>query len=470
MKKTKIICTIGPASQSPEKIRELMAAGMNVARFNFSHGSYEEQAAKYKAVVEAREEMELPIATLQDTKGPEIRLRDFKNGKEELKAGQEFILTTEEIEGTSEKASITYKGLVHDVKAGFSILIDDGLIELKVQKITDTDIICHVINGGFVSDKKGINVPEANLSMPFISEADHNDILFGIKMGFDFLAASFVRCKEDVLEIREILKEHDSKMKIIAKIENLQGIRNLDEILEVSDGIMVARGDMGVEVPMEEVPIIQKMIIKKAVAKGKHVITATQMLESMTKNPRPTRAETTDVANAIYDGTTAIMLSGESASGLYPVEAVKTMSKIAERTERDVDYVARFKRAGIDQDVNITTAISHATCETAIELKAAAIISVTMSGFTAKMITKYKPNCEIISCTMDPMVCRQSNLLWGVNPILIQKKDTADDLFQEALNASERAGLIKRGDTVVLTAGVPLGISGKTNMIRVVEV
>ena len=470
MRNTKIICTIGPASQSPEKIRELMKAGMNVARFNFSHGSYEEQAGKFKTVIEAREELGLPIATLQDTKGPEIRLRDFENGKEELKPGQTFILTTQEIMGTNEKASISYKGLVNDVKEGISILIDDGLIEMKVEKVTDTDIVCRVVNGGFVSNKKGINVPEAHLSMPYISEVDHNDILFGIKTGFDFLAASFVRCKEDILEIRKILNENNGKMKIIAKIENLEGIKNLDEILEVSDGIMVARGDMGVEVPMEEVPVIQKMMIKKAVAKGKHVITATQMLESMTKNPRPTRAETTDVANAIYDGTTAIMLSGESASGQYPIEAVTTMSRIAERTEQDIDYAARLKRLQMQADIDVTTAISHATCNTAVDLKASAIITVTMSGFTASMIARYKPNCPIIACTVNPEVCRQTNLLWGVNPILIDKSNTADELFTNALNKVEEAGYIKKGDIVVLTAGVPLGISGKTNMIRVVEV
>lgn len=470
MRNTKIICTIGPASQSPEKIRELMKAGMNVARFNFSHGSYEEQEKKFRTVVEAREELGLPIATLQDTKGPEIRLRDFANGKEELKAGQKFTLTTEDVMGTDQKASISYAGLVNDVKKGYAILIDDGLIEMKVDKVTETEIICRVINGGFVSNKKGINVPQAHLSMPYISEVDRNDILFGIKMGFDFLAASFVRCKEDILEIRKILESNNSRTKVIAKIESVEGINNLDEILEVSDGIMVARGDMGVEVPMEEVPIIQKMMIKKAVAQGKHVITATQMLESMTKNPRPTRAETTDVANAIYDGTTAIMLSGESASGLYPIEAVRTMSRIAERTEQDIDYMGRLRKVCCLEGADITTAISHATCTTADDLKASAIITVTMSGFTAGMISRYKPNCKIIACSVNPVVCRQTNLLWGVHPLLIEENDTAGELFNSAVRAVENAGLIKKGEIVVLTAGVPLGISGKTNMIRVVEV
>lgn len=470
MRKTKIICTIGPASQSPEKIREMILAGMNVCRCNFSHGSYEEQKAKLINVVTISEELGIPVATLLDTKGPEIRLRNFAQGKVELETGQKFILTTREVEGTKEIVSVTYKEIVKDVKRGSCILLDDGLIELAVEEVTDTDLICRVINAGPISNKKGVNLPGANLSMPFISEQDRSDILFGAEVGFDFIAASFVRCKEDILEVRKLLEEKKSPIKIIAKIENMQGIHNLDEILEVADGIMVARGDMGVEVPMEEVPVIQKMMIKKAVAAGKHVITATQMLESMTKNPRPTRAETTDVANAIYDGTTAIMLSGETASGKYPVEALKTMSKIAERTEKAIHYNERMKKQQSRIDQDITTAISHATCTTAANLKAAAIITVTMSGFTANMISRYKPECPIIACSVNPRVCRQSSLLWGVTPLLIEKKDTTEDLFKEAVWASEKAGLINKGDTVILTAGVPLGISGNTNMIRVIEV
>ena len=469
MKNTKIICTIGPASQKPDVIRELIRSGMNVARLNFSHGSYEEQGNKFQMIREAAEELKVPIAILQDTKGPEIRLRDFANGKEELQAGQTFTLTTEEIAGTNEKVSITYKNLPKDVEEGMAILLDDGLIELKVEAVTDTDIVCTVINGGFVSNKKGVNVPGAELSMPFISDVDREDILFGIKMGFDFLACSFVRSKADILEVRKLLDEHGAKTKVIAKIENMQGIRNLSEILEVSDGIMVARGDMGVEIPMEEVPVIQKKMIKKAIACGKQVITATQMLESMTKNPRPTRAEATDVANAIYDGTTAIMLSGETANGQYPVEAVQTMTKIAQRTELDIDYINRFNRTEL-HGKDITNAISHATCTTAVDLKASAIITVTMSGFTAEMIARFKPNCPIIACSMDEGVCRQANMLWGVRPIHIDKKDTAEDLFAEAVRRAEEVGYVKKGDTVVITAGVPLGISGKTNMIRVVEV
>lgn len=338
MRKTKIICTIGPASESEEKLRELMLAGMNVARFNFSHGTHKEQLAKYNRVLKVREELQLPVATLLDTKGPEIRLRDFEGGKVELKAGQKFVLTTDEIMGTAERATISYKNLKNDIEVGMTILIDDGLIEMVVEEITGNDIVCKVINGGFVSNHKGVNVPGAILSMPYISDVDRDDIIFGIEHGFDFIAASFARTKEDILQVREILKEYNSPMQIIAKIENMQGIDNLKEIIDVSDGIMVARGDMGVEVAMEEVPVLQKKMIKMAVEQGKHVITATQMLESMIKNPRPTRAEATDIANAIYDGTTAIMLSGESAAGLYPVEAVKTMARIAERTEQDINY------------------------------------------------------------------------------------------------------------------------------------
>ena len=345
MRKTKIICTIGPASESPEKLEELMKAGMNVARFNFSHGDHAEQKRRFENVISIGKKLNLPVATLLDTKGPEIRLKEFANGKEELVKGQVFTLTTKDVLGDSNICSITYKGLVNDVEVGGRILIDDGLIEMKVLRITDTDIECEVINGGKVSNKKGVNVPGANLSMPFISEVDRNDIIFGAKTGFDILACSFVRRASDIVEVRKLVEENGGNMTIIAKIENKEGIDNLEEIMAVADGVMVARGDMGVEIPFEEVPVLQKRMIKLAEANGKHVITATQMLESMINNPRPTRAETTDVANAIYDGTTAIMLSGETAAGKYPIEAVKTMAKIAERTEQDIDY--RIGAAGI---------------------------------------------------------------------------------------------------------------------------
>jgi len=470
MRKTKIICTIGPASEEEEKLRKLMLAGMNVARLNFSHGTHEEQKKKFDTICKIRAELGLPIATLLDTKGPEIRLRNFENGKVELIAGQTFTLTTEEVIGTVERAAISYKNLKDDIAVGSAVLIDDGLIEMKVEEITETDIVCRVINGGFVSDHKGVNVPGAVLSMPYISEIDRADIEFGADIGFDFLAASFVRTKEDILEVRKILDIKGSDMKVIAKIENMQGIENVEEILEAADGIMVARGDMGVEIPLAEVPVLQKRLIKLANAKGKHVITATQMLESMIKNPRPTRAEATDIANAIFDGTTAIMLSGETASGAYPVEAVMTMAKIAEAAEIAIDNRGRMDKMGHPEIPDVTQSISHATCSIAMDLNAAAIITVTISGFTAGMVANYKPDCRIIAGTISEKVARQMNLLWGVTPIHLEEAQSENELFRNALAASKKAGYINKGDIVVVTAGLPLGMSGTTNMIRVVEV
>ncbi len=475
MRKTKIICTIGPASESEECLRKLILAGMDVARFNFSHGTHEEQREKFQRVLKVREELGLPVATLLDTKGPEIRLRDFEGGRVELKAGQTFVMTTEEILGTAQRASISYKNLKNDVDAGTTILIDDGLIEMTVEEVRGEEILCKVVNGGFVSNHKGVNVPGAVLSMPYISEADREDILFGIEMGYDFLAVSFVRCRDDILQVRRLLQEHGSDMKIIAKIENMQGIQNLEEILEASDGIMVARGDMGVEIPLEEVPVLQKKMIKLANARGKHVITATQMLESMIRNPRPTRAEATDIANAIYDGTTAIMLSGESAAGLYPVESVKTMARIAESAEEDIDYRGRMSRMyaqsnNMQKKNDTTAAIAYAACSTAMDLGAAAIITVTMSGFTAEAIARYKPACPVIGCTVNPRVCKQLNLLWGVSPLMLQQESSAEALFESAIEEAKKAGYVGAGDTVVVTAGVPLGVAGNTNMIKVVEV
>ena len=470
MRKTKIVCTIGPACESEERLRELMLAGMNVARFNFSHGTHEEQKEKFQRVQKVREELGLPVATMLDTKGPEIRLRDFEGGRVELVSGQQFILTTEEIMGTAEKASISYKNLKNDIAEGTTILIDDGLIEMTAEKIQGEEIVCRVVNGGFVSNHKGVNVPGAILSMPYISQVDMEDILFGIDMGYELIAASFARSREDIEQLRRILTDHGSKMKIIAKIENMQGIQNMEEILQVSDGVMVARGDMGVEIPLEEVPVLQKKMIKMANAYGKHVITATQMLESMIKNPRPTRAEATDIANAIYDGTTAIMLSGESAAGKYPVEAVKTMGKIAECAERYIDYRARMRKCGGEGTSDITTAIAYATCTAAMDLNAAAIITVTMSGFTAEAISRFKPQCPIIGCAIDERVCRQLNLLWGVSPLRIKEESTSEELFANAVAEAKKAGYVKKGDKVVITAGVPLGIAGTTNMIHVLEV
>ncbi len=469
MRNTKIICTIGPASDNEKTLKELMLAGMNVARFNFSHDNHQLQKEKLERVVKVREELELPVATLLDTKGPEIRLKEFATGKVELKEGQQFIITMDDVMGDETKVSVTYKNLNKDVKPGAKIMIDDGLIELKVNEVNGPEIVCTVLNGGFVSNKKGLNIPGSVLTMPYISETDRADILFGAREGFDFIAASFARTKEDILEIRALLDSENSRAKIIAKIENMQGIQNLDEILEVSDGIMVARGDMGVEIPMEEVPILQKKMIQKANECGKHVITATQMLESMIKNPRPTRAEATDIANAIYDGTTAIMLSGETANGKYPVEALKTMVRIAEYTEQNIDYRARMKKVAFDSD-DITAAIAHASCDAALDLKAKAVVTVTMSGYTGEALAKYKPGCPIIVCATSEAVCRQANLLWGVQTLHLDAKESSEELFAAAIEEVKNAGYAAKGDIVVITAGVPLGIAGKTNMMRVVEV
>lgn len=468
MRKTKIICTLGPSTDDDDILRKLMIEGMNVARFNFSHGDHAQHKRNMERIMKFRTELNLPVATLLDTKGPEIRVKDFKNGKIELKPGQTFTFTTDEVEGDEKMVSITYKNLVNDVKPGNTILIDDGLIEMTVEQVSENKIVCRVVNGGPVSNRKGVNVPRVNLSMPYISEQDRADIIFGIENDFDFIAASFVRTADDVLEIRKILDEHGcDNINIISKIENMQGVENIDEIIRVSDGIMVARGDMGVEIPLEDVPVIQKMIIKKVYNADKQVVTATQMLDSMIKNPRPTRAEATDVANAIYDGTSAIMLSGETAAGKYPVEALHTMIKIAERAEEDIDYTKRFYERGNIQNPDITSAISHATCTTAIDLGAAAIVTVTKSGKTARMISKYRPKCPIIGCSPVAKVCRQLNLSWGVQPLLIAEENNTDDLFEHSVEAAKRNHYIKDGEIVVITAGVPLGVAGTTNLIKV---
>ena len=468
MRKTKIICTLGPSSESEETLRRLMIEGMDVARFNFSHGTHEEQLEKFNRVKRIREELGLPVAALLDTKGPEIRLKTFENDKAELKQGSRFTLTTREVLGNASIVSITYKDLPKDVKPGGRILLDDGLIELLIDDVDDTEIHCTVANSGVISNRKGVNVPDTNLSMPFISQKDYDDICFGIEHGFDFIAASFTRTAEDILQIRKILEEKNcNNISIIAKIENMQGVQNINDIIRVSDGIMVARGDMGVEIPLEEVPVLQKKIIRKVYQAGKQVITATQMLDSMMKNPRPTRAEATDVANAIYDGTSAIMLSGETAAGAYPVEALQTMVKIAERTEIDINYRRRFEEKGTGVITDVTNAISHATCTTGMDLNAAAIITVSKSGRTARMISKFRPTCPIIACTMSESVWRRLNLSWGVQPGIITERDTTDDLFETAVEAAQKMGYVKQGDITVITAGVPLGVSGTTNMLKV---
>ncbi|MEG0943510.1 MAG: pyruvate kinase [Angelakisella sp.] len=470
MRKTKIICTLGPASTDREIIRKMIKAGMNVARFNFSHGSHEEHLEKLKTIRELRTQMKLPIATLLDTKGPEIRLRKFEGGRTELTAGSTFTLTTREIMGNNKEVTVSYQDLPKDVQKGSRILLDDGLIELRVKDIKGgTDIICTVVNSGKISDRKGVNLPGTRISMPYLSETDKNDILFGIEQGFDFIAASFVRTPQDILDIRRVLTDNRCRsIKIIAKIENAEGVSNLDGILKTADGIMVARGDLGVEIDMQEIPILQKMMIRKCYCAGKMVITATQMLESMINNPRPTRAESSDVANAIYDGTSAIMLSGETAAGKYPIEAVTTMATIAERVEADIDYRKRFRNREDETSPSITDAISHATCTTAHDLEAAAIIPVSKSGRTARMISKYRPAVPIIACTSNEFTYRQLSLSWGVVPVMIAEQDNTDTLLESAIQAAlEQSGLIRDSDLVVLTAGIPVGTSGTTNLLKV---
>lgn len=467
IRKTKIVCTMGPNLFEKHLIAPLMKAGMNVARFNFSHGTYETHQHYYDEVCRIRDELGLPVATMLDTKGPEIRVRSFKNGRVTLQNGQLFTLTTDEVEGDEERVSITYKELPQDIAVGSSILIDDGLIGMQVERIDGADIVCRVLNGGVVSNNKGINIPNAHLSMPFISEKDHQDILFAIKNGYDFIAASFTRCADDIMQIRHILQENNCHtINIIAKIENMEGVENIDEILRVVDGVMVARGDLGVEVPLEDVPSLQKKLIQRGIAAGKPVITATQMLDSMIKNPRPTRAEATDVANAIYDGTSAIMLSGESAVGAYPVEAVETMVRIALRAEADMDYIRRFSR-DTSASTDVTNAISHATVTSAHDLNASAIITVTKSGSTARILSRYRPACVIVGCTTEKHVWRQLALSWGTVPLMIAEESNTDDLFEHAVDAAVQNGLVHDGELVVLTAGVPLGISGTTNLMKV---
>lgn len=469
MRKTKIICTIGPATDNEDVMRRLMLSGMNVARFNFSHADPEVDKRRFDMIAKLREELGLPIATMLDTKGPEIRLKKFKdNAPVVINDGDIFTLTSRDVVGTNEIASISFAGLPRDVDIGSKILINDGLVELQVEKLNATDITCRVIHGGKLSNHKGINVPGVDLSLPYISEADMTDLEFGAQTGFDFIAASFVRSAADVNYLRKFTHSLGwNNVKIIAKIENRDGVNNIDEILEAADGIMVARGDMGVEIPFEQIPAIQKSLISKGYNAGKQVITATQMLESMINNPRPTRAEITDIANAIYDGTSAIMLSGETAAGHFPVETVQTMARIAECTESDIDYAENLLNLGDRPNSSVTDAISHATVTTALDLNAAAIITVTKSGNTAKMISKYRPQCDIIGLTPDPTTCRQMNLSWGVRPALIGEMSTTDELIAAALKAAKSNGFVNTGDTVVITAGVPLGVSGNTNLLEV---
>ncbi len=468
MRKTKIICTMGPATEKGDILEQLIMNGMNVARLNFSHGDHEEQGRRLNAIKVMRKKCNKPVAILLDTKGPEIRLRDFEQGKVHLEVGQDFTLTGRDVLGTDKIASITFEELHNDIRIGTSILIDDGLVEMQVVGIEGEDIHCKVINEGYISNHKGVNVPGIHVSMDFMSDKDRSDIIFGIENDVDYIAASFVRCAEDVEQIRTLLKENGGEdIKIIAKIENGEGIKNIDEIVETADAIMIARGDMGVELPEEEVPIVQKMIIKKVYEAGKQVITATQMLDSMMKNPRPTRAETADVANAIYDGTSAIMLSGETAAGRFPLESLSMMVRIAERTEKDIDYQKRFFIRERKANPNVTDAICHATCTTAYDLNSRAIVVVTESGTSARMISRYRPSCDIIGCATSEKVCRQLNMSWGVIPVLLDHKDEVFELFSYATKRAKELGLVEKGDTTVVTSGVPIGISGTTNMLKV---
>ena len=468
MRKTKIICTLGPSTDRDGVLEKLVREGMDVARFNFSHGTHEEQKARLEQLKSLREQYGKPIAALLDTKGPEVRIGCFQQHKITLEEGQTFTLCTEETEGTNERVSVSYKELYQDVKPGDQILIDDGLVGMEITEIAGTDIVCVVKNGGEISDRKGVNVPGVKLNMKFISPRDYEDLLFGIKEDFDFVAASFTRTADDIREMRKLLDENGGRsINIIAKIENQQGVDNIDEIIEEADGIMIARGDMGVEIPLEHVPVIQQSIIQKVYRVGKQVITATQMLDSMMIHPRPTRAETTDVANAIYQGTSAIMLSGETAAGKYPVEALEMMVKIAEYMEAHIDYNAIFKKDERDDEPDVTNAISHATCMTAIDLKANAILAVSKTGSTARMISKYRPNCLIGGCSSSPKVCRQLNMSWGIYPMLVKEEYSSEILCLRAIEAAQRHGIVQEGDKIVFTGGVPLGIPGRTNLIRV---
>ena len=467
LRKTKIICTLGPSTDDENVLRQIMLSGMDIARLNFSHSTYEQHKRRADTVKRLRAELGLPIALMLDTKGPEIRTGDFAQPVE-LKTGDPYTLTTRSVPGTQKSCSVSFGRLPSEVSKDSRILIDDGLIELKVDSATATDISCTIMNGGRVSSRKSINVPGAALSLPFISEKDRQDLAFAAREDFDFIAASFTRDAKDVISLRsELEKLNCHKIRIISKIENAGGVQNIDDIIRLSDGVMVARGDLGVEIPFEEIPSIQKKIIRKTLSDGKEVITATQMLDSMIKNPRPTRAETTDVANAIYDGTSAIMLSGETAAGAYPVSAVRTMAKIAERTEADIDYVKRFRQCGIGCRPDVTTAISHATCTTAHDLGATAILTVTKSGHTARMISRYRPACPIIGGTTDPTVLRQMNLCWGVVPVMVEEQNTTEELLNHAIETAKSTGIVKDGDLVVITAGVPLGMSGTTNLLKV---
>ncbi|MEK3890414.1 pyruvate kinase [Bacillus sp. FSL K6-3431] len=470
MKKTKIVCTIGPASENPEILKQLIEAGMNVARLNFSHGDHEEHRSRIVNIRKTAKKAGKHVGILLDTKGPEIRTHDMEGGSIELEAGTEVIISMNEVIGTAEKFSVSYPGLMNDIHTGSTILLDDGLIALEVINtlIDKSEIVTKVLNSGTLKNKKGVNVPGVSVNLPGMTEKDAKDILFGIEQGVDFIAASFVRRASDVLEIRELLEKNGGiNIDIIPKIENQEGVDNIDEILQVSDGVMVARGDLGVEIPTEAVPLVQKQLIKKCNEAGKPVITATQMLDSMQRNPRPTRAEASDVANAIFDGSDAVMLSGETAAGSYPVEAVQTMHNIALTAEQALDHKDILSDFSKNSDHNMTDAICQSVAHTAINLEVSAIVTPTESGHTARMVSKYRPKAPIVAVTANEHVLRRLALVWGVYPELGRTVGSTDEMLEDAVTESLDTGFVKQGDLIIITGGVPVGESGTTNLMKV---
>jgi pyruvate kinase len=468
MRNTKIVCTIGPATDREDVLSRMLQSGANVLRLNFSHGSHEEHGKRIALIQKLRDELGLPAPIMLDTKGPEIRLGEFAQGSVQLHEGQKYIITINDCLGDENKASISHKGIVRDVEAGSRILIADGLVELEVKKISEHDIECVVINGGEIGSKKGVNLPGRKVKLPAITNKDIEDIRFGVENGIEFIAASFVRKAEDVLDIRSLLAECGGcGVQIIAKIENREGLDNIDSIIEVADGIMVARGDLGVEIPTEEVPVAQKMIISKCIRAGKPVITATQMLDSMIRNPRPTRAEANDVANAIYDGTDAVMLSGETAIGKYPLEALLTMARIAEKADDSIEHEYYFQRFKGERSATTTNAISYAACSIAQGLRVKAILTATETGQSARMVSKHRPDPPILATTICRRTYRQLALVWGVIPAMVQAMDSTDKMFEQSVKVALEKGIVKQDDLVVITAGVPIGISGSTNLIKV---
>ncbi|MBP1737136.1 MAG: Pyruvate kinase [Oscillospiraceae bacterium] len=467
MRKTKIVCTLGPSSDDESTIRRLILAGMNAARFNFSHGTHESHLALLQNLKRVRDELGLPVATILDTKGPEIRIKTFAAGAITLMPGDPFTLTTREVAGDETQVSVTYSSLHQELKTGDGILLDDGLIELRVETVDGQDIRCRVISGGSLSNNKSINFPGIKIPLPSLTDKDREDIRFAVEQDFDFIAASFVRKAEDIADIRAVLSEYGGKdIRIIAKIENREGVENMREIIDAADGVMVARGDLGVEIPAYEVPVIQKRMISSTVRRGRPVITATQMLDSMIRNPRPTRAEVSDVANAVFDGTSAVMLSGETASGKFPVEALETMVATVVAAESSVNYWGRFQKAKFSNGNSIHDAISHTCCLAAMDLNAAAILAATQSGKTARSISRFRPACLIAAITTTERVRRQLAITWGVYPCLSGSVDSTDRLFSLTVDCARKEGMVSPGDTVVITAGLPIGQSGSTNLIK----